>query len=107
VPKYVASTTLDEPLTWQGSTLLGRDLAEQIRGLTDRYDEVHVIGSLHLLQSLLRLGLVDRLNLWIYPLLLGAGKRVFADGVVPASLQVAESVTYPSGTLHVTYDVAR
>jgi dihydrofolate reductase len=106
VPKYVVSNTLAEPLSWQGSQLLTGSLEERVRELTARYEEVHVIGSLHLLQSLLRLGLVDRLNLWMYPLLLGGGKRVFADGVAPASLRLANSVTYPSGTLHLTYDIA-
>jgi dihydrofolate reductase len=107
VPKYVASRTLTEPLTWQGSTLiLADDLAEGIASLKDRHDEIHVIGSLDFLQSLLRFGLVDRVDLWMYPLLLGRGKRVFADGTVPTALRLTESVTYPSGTLHLTYETA-
>ena len=106
VPKYVASRTLAGSLAWQGSTLVVDDLAESITALKERHDEVHVIGSLGLLQSLLRVGLVDRMNLWMYPLLLGSGKRVFADGTVPTALHLTESVTYPSGTLHLTYDTA-
>jgi dihydrofolate reductase len=106
VPKYVASRTLAGPLAWQGSTLVADDLAESVAALKERHDEVHVIGSLDLLQSLLRLGLVDRMNLWLYPLLLGSGKRVFADGTVPTVLRLTESVTYPSGTLHLTYETA-
>ena len=58
------------------------------------------------MQSLLRFGLVDRMNLWLYPLLLGSGKQVFADGTVPTALRLSESVTYPSGTLHLTYETA-
>jgi dihydrofolate reductase len=100
VPKYVASRTLAGPLAWQGSTLVAGDLAENITALKERHDEVHVIGSLNLVQSLLRFGLVDRLNLWLYPLLLGSGKQVFADGTVPTALRLTESVTYPNGTLH-------
>ena len=65
-----------------------------------RHDEVHVIGSLDLVQSLLRSGLVDRLNLWLYPLLLGSGKRVFDDGTVPTALRLADRSPMPSGTLH-------
>jgi len=57
-------------------------------------------------QSLLRLGLVDRLDLWQYPLLLGSGKRVFAGGTVPTALRLTESVTWPNGTLQLTYDSA-
>jgi dihydrofolate reductase len=106
VPKYVASRTLAGPLAWQESTLLAGDFAESITAVKERHDEVHVIGSLDLLQTLLRLGLVDRMILWMYPLLLGSGKRVFADGTVPTALRLTESVTYPSGTLHLAYETA-
>jgi len=106
VRKYVASRTLTGPLDWQGSTLITGDLAEGIATLKERHEEVHVIGSLDLVQSLLRLGLVDRLNLWLYPLLLGRGKRVFADGTVPAALRLTESATTPTGTVHLTYEAA-
>jgi dihydrofolate reductase len=104
IPKYVGSRTLASPLAWRGSTLITGDLAESVTALKDRHNEVHVIGSLNLVQSLLRAGLVDRLNLWLYPILLGRGKQLFADGTVPTALRLTESVTYPSGTLHVTYE---
>ena len=106
VPKYVASRTLAGPLDWRGSTVVGESIAEGVTALKERHDEVHVIGSLNLVQSLLRFSLVDRLNLWQYPVLLGSGKHVFADGTVPTALRLIESVTYPSGTLHLTYDTA-
>ena len=104
VPKYVASTTLSEPLTWEGTSLLSGDLATAVTELKQRHDAVHVIGSLNLLQSLLRLGLVDRLNLWQYPVLLGQGKRVFGEGTVPAAMQLSESVIHPDGTVQLSYD---
>jgi dihydrofolate reductase len=106
IPKYVASRTLTGPLAWQRSDLLAGDLAESITDVKARHDEVHVIGSLDLVQSLLRLGLVDRLNLWQYPLLLGSGKHVFADGTVPTALDLTDSVVYPNGTLQLTYETA-
>ncbi len=106
VPKYVASSTLAEPLGWSGSAVLAGDLVEGITALTGRHDEIQVIGSLDLVQSLLRAGLVDRLNLWVYPLLLGTGKKLFAEGTVPATLRLTGSVTYPSGVLHLTYEPA-
>jgi len=106
VPKCVASRTLTGPLTWQGATLVTGDFAEGITAVKERHDEVHVIGSLDLVQSLLRFGLVDRLNLWLYPLLLGTGKQVFAGGTVPTALRLTESVTYPNGTLHLAYETA-
>jgi dihydrofolate reductase len=106
VPKYVASRSLAEPLGWSGSSLLTGHLESSIEALKDRHDEVHVIGSLDLVQSLLRAGLVDRLQIWQFPLLLGSGKRVFADGTVPAALRLTGSVIYPNGTLQLTYEFA-
>ena len=61
---------------------------------------MHVIGSLDLLQSLLGAELVDQLNLWVYPVVLGGGKRVFEPGVLPTALTVTKSVSYPAGTVH-------
>jgi len=106
VPKYVASRTLAGPLDWQGSTVVGEPIAESVTSLKERHDELHVIGSVNLVQSLLRFGLVDRLELWQYPVLLGSGKQVFADGTVPTALRLIESVTYPNGMLQITYDTA-
>lgn len=106
VPKYVASRTLAGPLAWQASTLVADDVAASVAAIKERHDEVQVIGSLDLLQTLLHHGLVDRLNLWVYPLLLGSGKKVFADGTVPTALRLTGSASYPSGTLHLTYEAA-
>jgi dihydrofolate reductase len=104
VPKYVASRTLAGPLAWHGSTLIAEPIAASVTSLKQRHDELHVIGSLNLVQSLLRFGLADRLNLWLYPLLLGSGKKVFADGTPPTALRLTESVTYTNGTLHLAYE---
>lgn len=106
VPKYVASRTLTEPLAWQGSTLLAQPVGESVAALKDRHEEVHVIGSLNLVQSLLRFGLVDRLDLWVDPLVLGTGKKVFGDGIPPTALRLIESVSYSNGMLHLAYDIA-
>jgi dihydrofolate reductase len=106
VPKYVASRTLADPLEWRGSTVVGESIADGVAELKERHDEVQVIGSLDLVQSLLRFGLVDQLHLWQYPVLLGSGKRVFADGTVPTALRLTESAIYPSGTLQLAYETA-
>ena len=106
VPKYVASRTLAGPLTWEGSTLVTGDFAESITAVKESHDRVHVIGSLDLVQSLLRFGLVDRLNLWLYPLLLGSGKHVFGAGTLPTALRLVDSHTYPHGTQQLTYETA-
>jgi len=106
VPKYVASRTLSPPLGWEGSTLLGESIAESVTSLKEHYDELHVIGSLSLVQTLCRFGLVDRLHLWLYPLLLGSGKKVFTDAIPPTALRLTGSVTYANGTVHLTYETA-
>jgi dihydrofolate reductase len=106
VPKYVASRTLSDPLAWEGSTVLAGDLAESITALKERHDGVQVIGSLDLVQSLQRLGLVDEWHLWIYPLVLGTGKQVFAPGSAPTTLRLTGSRTYAHGVLELVYQPA-
>jgi dihydrofolate reductase len=106
VPKYVASRTLAEPLAWEGSSLLTEPIAQSIGAAKERHDEIHVIGSLNLVQSLVRIGLVDRLELWMYPLVLGRGKRVFAEGIAPAALRLTDSVTYADGIINAVYEPA-
>jgi dihydrofolate reductase len=106
VPKLVASRTLRGPLAWQGSTLLDPGaLDREIASAKEQNEEVHVIGSLDLVQSLLRFGLVDRLVLWMYPLLLGSGKHLFDEGTVPTTLNLTESVTYANGALKLAYEL--
>src|SRR5262249_39670898 len=95
--------TLSGPLEWADASLLRGDLVDAVTGLKDRHAEVHVIGSLDLVQSLLRLGLVDRLQMWVYPLVLGKGKRLFGSGAVPATLRLVDSAVLPNGTLKLDF----
>ncbi|MFF1633025.1 dihydrofolate reductase family protein [Leifsonia sp. NPDC058248] len=105
IPKYVASRqALD--LEWADSTLLGPDLPAAVRELRDRHAAVHVIGSLDLAQTLFAERLFDRLTLWVYPILLGAGKKVFAGGVVPSNLRLIEpAVSSPNGAVLQRYEL--
>ena len=106
VPKYVASRG-NPALDWAGSTLLGPDLASAVRDVRDRHASVHVIGSIDLTQTLLTERLFDRLNLWVYPIVLGHGKKVFADGAVPTNLTLAEPpLTSKSGAVLLRYALA-
>ena len=105
VPKYVASQTLTDPLSWHGSSVLAEDLAAAVASIKERHREVHVIGSLDLVQSLLHLGLVDRLVLWLYPVLLGTGKKVFADGTAPAALTLTDSTVSATGAINLVYEL--
>lgn len=103
VPKYVA-TRGEAPLDWVGSARLPLDITEAVAQLRDKHENIHVIGSLDFVQTLLRERLFDRLNLWVYPVLLGAGKKVFASGVVPTTLRLTEpAVTSPAGVVHLHY----
>jgi len=106
VPKYVASRSTPT-LEWKGSTLLGPDIVPAVRALRDRHRNVHVIGSLDFVQTLLREGLFDQLTLWVYPIVLGTGKKVFADGTVPANLTLLEPATTSSrGAVTLRYGLA-
>ncbi len=89
IPKYVASRGKPD-LDWAGSTQLGPDLVSAVRDLRDRHEHIHVIGSLNLVQTLLHERLFDRLDLWVFPIVLGVGKKVFDGGAVPANLTLLE-----------------
>src|SRR4051812_3615459 len=106
VPKYVASRGTPD-LSWAGSSQLGPDLGQAVREIRDRHEHVAVVGSLDLVQSLLREKLVDRLDLWLHPVMLGVGKKVFGDGVVPANFTLVEPPsTGPQGTVYLRYALA-
>lgn len=103
IPKYVASRGTPT-LEWSGSELLGADLPTAIAGLRERHDEVHVVGSIRFARALVAGGLFDVLNLWVYPLVLGAGKRLFPDDGVARGLRLLEPpVAGPAGALILRY----
>ncbi|MDM7830611.1 dihydrofolate reductase family protein [Cellulomonas edaphi] len=103
VPKYVASRGTPE-LTWRSSTLLGPDLAGEVGALRERYENVHVIGSVDLVQTLVAENLFDVLTLWVYPVVLGQGKKVFPDGATPNRLELLEPpLTGSRGTVQLRY----
>ncbi|MEV4562024.1 dihydrofolate reductase family protein [Kitasatospora sp. NPDC049285] len=106
IPKYVASRGTPT-LSWAGSTQLGPDLAAAVRELRDRHQNVKVVGSLNLVQTLLREKLFDRLDLWIHPIVLGTGKKVFDGGEVPTNITLLEPpATSPNGVVFLRYALA-
>ncbi|MEU8157932.1 dihydrofolate reductase family protein [Micromonospora sp. NPDC048986] len=106
IPKYVASRG-NPDLDWAGSTHLGPDLATAVRAVRDKHEKVHVIGSLNLVQTLLHERLFDQLNLWIFPIVLGVGKKVFDGGEVPANLTLLEPpATSGTGAVLLRYGLA-
>jgi dihydrofolate reductase len=101
--KYVASRTLDK-VEWENSQLLEGDAAEAVARLKDEDGpELQVHGSSDLIQTLLKHRLVDELRVWIFPVVLGTGKRLFDDGAVPAGLELVDSRTSSTGVAFLTY----
>jgi len=104
-PKYVVSSTLQDP-DWNNSTVLGPYSAEAIRALKDRVDgDIYVSGSATLVRAMLADGLVDELHLFVYPVALGAGLRLFEDGTT-TKLALLASEAYDSGVVHLAYGPA-
>jgi dihydrofolate reductase len=107
-PKYVASRTLTEPLEWQNSTLLKGDVAEAVAALKQEDgDDVHVIGSAQLVQTLIERDLVDEFRMMIDPLVLGGGKRIFRDEGVLRPLRLIDGQVTSTGAILGTYAPAR
>lgn len=106
-PKYVASTSLTDPLPWPNSTLLRGHVAESVGALKARCDGVlAVMGSGRLIGSLMAADLIDEYLLMIHPLVLGSGRRLFPPGV-EVRLRLADSVTTPTGVMIARYEPAR
>ena len=106
LPKYVVSTTLDSP-DWQGSTVIGSDVMDTIAALKARPGrELQVHGSGQLAQALIAHGLIDEYRLLVFPVYVGAGRRLFADPVLTGSLRLLQSNTTDTGVLLLTYEPA-
>ena len=105
MPKYVVSSTLEDP-DWNNSTVLGGDVVEEVSKLRQEVDgDLYVHGSAQLVQTLLENGLVDELRLMVFPVVLGAGKRLFGDTDSAAALRLVDSK--PAGeTVILTYEPA-
>jgi dihydrofolate reductase len=103
-PKYVASRTLSGPLEWQSSTLLEGDVAEAVAALKQEDGaDLHVIGSTELVRFLVERELVDELRLMIDPLVLGGGKRIFADDGSLRPLRLVDGEVTSTGAILARY----
>ncbi len=104
--KYVASNTMTSH-EWQPSVFLGGDIAQKVADLKRQQGpDLHVYGSANLVQTLMKHDLVDAFWLKSYPLTLGSGKRLFADGAIPAAFKVTESQVSPNGIIIACYERA-
>ena len=106
-PKFVASTTLREPLPWQNSTLLKGEAADSVAKLKQQPGkDLVILGSGQLIQTLIRHNLIDDYFLLIHPLILGSGRRLFADGGSLSKLRLVSSKPTPTGVLLTRYQPA-
>ena len=107
MPKYVVSTTLTDASAWRNSTLINRNVVEEVRALKGQSGKNIVIdGSSVLIHTLAQNGLIDEYRLVVYPLVLGGGKKVFPDGV-RLNLRLVEAQPLPSGVVLTHYTVER
>jgi dihydrofolate reductase len=103
VQKYVVSTTLEEPLEWDNSTLIKGNVAEEIAELKRQAGgDISISGSPTLVRSLLEDGLIDELRLMVHPVVVGGGKRLFEEGDRVA-FELVDSKTFSMGVVYLTY----
>jgi dihydrofolate reductase len=103
-PKYVASTTLQEPLEWNNSTLIEGEVAEEVFRLKQQPGkDILVFGSGKLVNTLMRDELIDEYRLMIFPIIVGGGQRLFADGIDEMVLRLVDTETFGSGVVVLTY----
>ena len=110
LPKYVVSTTLsDADASWENSTVIRKDVAGAIAGIKQRFHgDILMAGSATLARSLLTEGLIDRINLMIFPVVLGSGKRLFGETSHRSSFELMESKPVgPDGVVVLTYRAKR
>jgi dihydrofolate reductase len=106
VPKYVASRTLRE-VTWNNSTLIKGEIAPEVAKLKREQDgEIQVHGSGNLIQTLIENDLVDEYRLWVFPVVIGQGKRLFARGTHPGGLKLVDTKISSTGVAIYTYERA-
>jgi dihydrofolate reductase len=107
-PKFVVSTTLEEPLAWQNSTLIKGNVAEEVTRLKQQPGEdISITGSGTLVRSLLADDLLDELRLMVHPIVVGSGKRLFEDGSDQKALKLVDSKTFGTDVVYLTYQPAQ
>jgi dihydrofolate reductase len=106
-PKYVVSTTLEESLGWNNSTLIKGNVAEEVTRLKQQPGkDILVFGSGALVNTLMQHGLIDEYRLMVFPVVVGSGKRLFGDGIETTVLSLVEATTFGSGVAVLSYSPA-
>ena len=107
LPKYVVSSTLDDP-DWNNSTVLQGDVVDEVSKLKQELDgEIVVPASFQLVRTLMEHDLVDELRLKIFPVVLGAGERLFGETSAKTTMRLVETRTVETDLVHLTYEVVR
>ena len=107
LPKYVVSSTLEDP-DWNNSTVLKGDVVDAVTKLKQEFDgEIVVLGSPQLVRMLIERDLVDELRLMVYPVVLGAGERLFGDAGDKTPMRLVDTRTVGDGLAYMTYEVVR
>ncbi len=104
--KYVVSSTLTDP-TWRNSEVIGPYSAESIRRLKEDVGDIYVAGSGTLVRAMLADGLVDELHLLVYPLTVGEGPRLFAEGAAPMTMELNRGEVFEHGVVYLNYRLAK
>jgi dihydrofolate reductase len=108
LPKYVASAALEEPLKWSNSVLLKGDIAEAVGKLKQESDQnLLMYGSVELMHALMSHDLIDEYRVWVHPLILGSGKRLFEDEIDKTELNLVDTTTLPNGVVVLAYRQAK
>jgi len=107
IPKYVVSTTLEEPLEWNNSTLIAGDVAEEVSRLKQQPGrDILIGGSGELVNTLMGHDLIDEYRLMVFPVVVGSGKHLFGEGSATKTLQLEETKTFASGVVVLSYTPA-
>ncbi|MFO7191885.1 MULTISPECIES: dihydrofolate reductase family protein [Thermocrispum] len=101
--KYVVTSTLTDTSAWQNSTVLGPYDPERIRKLKEEIGDLYVSGSATLVRTMLADGLVDELNLCVYPVTRGGGPRLWPEGMAPATWDRKDAQVYDNGVMYLAY----
>jgi len=105
-PKFVASTTLEEPLEWN-ATLIKGDVADEVSQLKQQPgQDIVMYGSAELMHTRMQHDLIDEYRIWVHPLVLGSGKRLFREGIDSTSLSLVSARPLSSGIVILTYQPA-
>jgi dihydrofolate reductase len=105
IPKYIVSSTLDEP-EWNNSTVVAGDVAAAVTELKQQPgQDILVYGGARIVRTLFALGLVDDLHIWVHPVVLGGGTTLFGEGLSPTELTLADTTTFRSGVVVLSYQV--